>query len=93
MTLEQIKHNQNGINENLYQLVKENTQLIDAIVGQELISPSSDGKEEAPQGLIEEIQLSQNRTNALISQLYGNNSRLYDKTYAPVEVACVKGNY
>jgi len=89
MTLEQIKYRQNEINENLYQLVKENTQLIDAIVGQVPILPN-DGKEETPQGLVEEILLTQNRTNTLINLLYENNIRLYNKTHSSIEVDCAK---
>ncbi len=89
MTLEQIKYRQNEINENLYQLVKENTQLIDAIVGQ-VPESLKEGKEETPQGLVEEILLTQNRTNALINLLYENNSRLYNKTYSSIEVDCAK---
>lgn len=93
MTLEQIKNRQNEINESLYQLVQSNTQLIDTIVGQEPESPK-DGKGESPNGLIEEVQILQNRTEAFIGILRQNNGRLYDKTYSPVEdMECAKVSY
>lgn len=94
MTLEQIKNRQNEINESLYQLVQANTQLIDTIVGQSPELQGGDRKEQSPNGLIEEVQVLQNRTDDLIDILRQNNGRLYDKTYSLVEaVECAKVSY
>lgn len=90
MTLEQIKNRQEHINKSLYALLEDTKIVVERIIGEQPNKIAGETKTENPQGLLEEITLSQNTTGNIIGHLNEYRELLAYKVYAPEELECVK---
>lgn len=90
MTLEQIKNRQQTINDNLFDISYNLSNLVDYLGGEDL---KEETKTEMPQssGLIGTIEDLQSSTERAISLLYATHRKLYDQVYEAKVDQCVKG--
>jgi len=86
MTLEQLKQNQLNLNNSLRNLLDQQRNIVSKITG-DYETPTEENPIKAPSGLIEEIDLLQQTTYNIISELNIASNRLSDYTYEPV-VTC-----
>lgn len=88
MTLEQIKHRQERINEQLYTLLNNTQGVMDTIIGEQPTSEEKGIDRGAPSGLLQEIDRQQDITQMYLQKLEEYNRQLISYTYTPVEAVC-----
>lgn len=94
MTLEQIKHRQERINEQLYTLLNNTQGVMDTIIGEQPTSEEKGIDRGAPSGLLQEIDRQQDITQTYLQKLEEYNRQLISYTYTPSEAVCqAKANY